>query len=117
MLPDPGYQGSNATPNLHKSSHGIRYFHTKILPYFHMLIVNHFRNKILSAQRKVLIMQILGRALKKVFFLFVRRKRHARVTLVFLSIKSHGVGRFFTYKVSVVISGQIGFAVKIASKC
>jgi len=30
---------------------------------------------------------------------------------------SHGAGRFFTYKVSVVISGQIGFALKIALTC
>ena len=55
-----------------------------------MSIVNHFRNKILSAQRNVLIMQILGWVLPKKWlfkrdFLFVRRKRHARVTLVFFS--------------------------------
>ena len=35
----------------------------------------------------------------------------------FFFMKSHGVGRFFTYKVSVVISGQIGFALKFALKC
>jgi len=32
----------------------------------------------------------------------------------FFVISGHGVGRLFTYKVSVVISGQIGFALKIA---
>jgi len=36
--------------------------------------------------------------------LFVRQKRHVRV------------GRF-TYKVSVVISGQTGFGLKITLKC
>jgi len=63
MLLDPGYQRSNATPNLHRSSgtRDIRYFHTKILLYFHISIVNQFRNKTLSAQRNVHIMQILGR--------------------------------------------------------
>jgi len=35
----------------------------------------------------------------------------------FFFISSLGVGRLFTYKVSVVISGQIGFALKIALKC
>jgi len=50
-------------------------------------------------------------------FLFVRRKHHARVRTVFFFIKIHGVGRFFTYKVSVSISGQIAFALEIALKC
>jgi len=49
-------------------------------------------------------------------FLFVRRKCHVRVRSVFF-ISSHGVGRLFTCKVLVVISGQIGVAVKIALKC
>jgi len=61
----------------------IRYFQTKLFFYFHMSILNHFRNKIVSAQRKVHIMQILRRVPPKSFFrgdfLFVRRKRHARV--------------------------------------
>jgi len=35
----------------------------------------------------------------------------------FFFMKSYGVGRFFTYKVSVVISGQTGFALKFALKC
>jgi len=48
--------------------------------------------------------------------LFVRRKRHARVRYVYFW-SSHGVGRLFTYKVLVVISGQTGFALKIALKC
>jgi len=30
---------------------------------------------------------------------------------------SHGVGRLFTYKVLLVISGQTRFALKIALKC
>jgi len=30
---------------------------------------------------------------------------------------SHGVGRLFTRKILLVISGQIGFALKIAVKC
>jgi len=33
----------------------IRYFHTKLFYYFHMSIVNHFRNKISSAQRNIQI--------------------------------------------------------------
>jgi len=49
-------------------------------------------------------------------FLFVRRKRHARVRSVFFRL-SHGAGRHFTYKLLVVISGQTGFAVKIALEC
>jgi len=43
----------------------------------------------------------------------MRRKRHARGRSVFF-ISSHGVGRLITYKVLVVISGQIGFALKNA---
>jgi len=54
-----------------------------------MSIVNHFRNKIASTQRNLHIIQILCRAPPKRFFrgdfLFVRGKRHARVTSNFLS--------------------------------
>jgi len=83
--------------------------------------VNHFRNKILSSQRNVPVIQILGRIPpKKGYFtgdfLFVRRKRHARVRSVFFR-SSHGVGRLITYTVLVVRSGQTGFALKIALKC
>jgi len=35
----------------------------------------------------------------------------------FLFRSSHGVGILFTHKVSVVISGKRGFALKIALKC
>jgi len=57
-----------------------------------MCMVNHFRNKILSSQRNVHIVQILGRippkkGLFRGDFLFVRRKRHARVRTVFFSNK------------------------------
>ena len=61
--------------------------------YFHMSIVNHFRNKILSAHRNIHIMQILCRVppkkgLFREDFLFVRRKRHAGVRSAFFHIKS-----------------------------
>jgi len=61
-----------------------------------MSIVNHFRNKILSAQRNIHIMQILSRVppnrdfLEGIegIFLFVRRKQHAGVRSPFFHIKS-----------------------------
>jgi len=86
-----------------------------------MSIVNHFRNKIVSAQRNVHVIQILcrvppNRGYFRGDFLFVRRKRHACARSVFFT-SSHGVGRLFTYKVLVVISGQIGFALQTALKC
>jgi len=86
-----------------------------------MCIVNHFRNKILSSQRNVHIIQILGRMPPKkdyvegIVRLCVENVMHVLDPFFFRS--SHGVGRLFTYKVLVVISGQIGFALKIALKC
>jgi len=70
-----------------------------------MSIVDHFRNKILSAQRNVLIMQILGRMPPKkglsegIFCLCVENVMHVLDPYFFMN--SHGVGRFFTYKVSL----------------
>jgi len=81
-----------------------------------MSIVNYFRNKILSAQRNVLFMEILGRVLPKKCFFCLCVENVMHVLHPFFFITSHGVGRFFTYKVSVVISGQIAFALKIALK-
>jgi len=51
--------------------------------YFHMRIANHFRNKLVSAQWNVHIIQILCRVLPKRGFLFVHRKRHACVRSLF----------------------------------
>jgi len=47
--------------------------------------------------------------------LHVGNVKHVLDPVFFIS--SHGVGRLFTYKVLVVISGQIGFTLKIALKC
>ena len=73
-------------------------------------MVNHFRNKIVSAsaQRNVHIIQILYRVPPKTGlfrgdFLFVRRKCHARVTSGFFFRSSRGFGRLFTYNVLAVI--------------
>jgi len=76
---------------------------------------------ICTAKRVVHIIQTLCRVPpKRGFFrgdfLFVLRKCHAPVRSVFF-ISNHGVRRLFTYKVLVVISGQIGFTLKIALKC
>jgi len=87
--------GNNATLNFHTSSwdtwHPLFSDHT--IFHLHVCIVNHFRNKILSSQRNVDIIQILGRipSKKGLFrgdFSFVRRKRHARVKPVFFQINS-----------------------------
>jgi len=83
-----------------------------------MYIVNHFRNKILCSQRNGHTRQILGwiprkKGLCRGDFWFVRCKRHARVRSFFFR-SSHGAGRLITYQVSVVISGQRGFALEIA---
>jgi len=68
-----------------------------------MSVVNHFRNKIVSAQRNVHIIQLLCRvpAIKGFFrgdVLFVRKKRHARARSIFFR-SSHGVRRLFTYNI------------------
>jgi len=112
--------GYNATHNLHTSSWDTwqPLFPYQTIFYFH--IVNHFRNKIISAQRNVHI-QILCMVPPKKdflesFFLFVRRKcQHVLDPFIFRS--SHGVGKLITYKVLVVISGQTDFALKIVMKC
>ena len=58
-----GNAGSNATENWLRcpGTRDTRYFLTKLFFYFQTSIVNHFRNKILSAQRNIHIMQILCR--------------------------------------------------------
>jgi len=63
----------------HPGTRDIRYFQTKLLFYFHMSIVNHFRKF------------YAGHHQKGVFrgdYLFVDRKRHAHVRSVFFHIKS-----------------------------
>jgi len=52
-----------------------------------MSIVNHFCNKIVSAQLNAHIIQILRRVPPKGGFLFVRRKCHARLRSTFFQIK------------------------------
>jgi len=52
---------------------------------------------------------------KGIFCLCVENVMH--VLDPFSFTPSHGVGRVFTFKVSVVIFGQIRFALKIALKC
>jgi len=66
----------------HPATRDIRYFRTKLFFYFHMSIVNGFRNKIVSAQRNIHSIQILCRVPPKRGF-FVRRKHHAHVRSVF----------------------------------
>ena len=86
-----------------------------------MFIVDSFCNTIVSAQWNMHIIQILCRVppervfLEGIFCLCVENVVH--VLDPFFFKLSHGVGRLFTYKVSVVTSGQIGFALKIALKC
>jgi len=90
MLLDSGNEGYNATLNLHTSSWDTWHplFTEQAIFYFHMSIVKHFCNKILSAQRNTHIIQILCRVSPKrgLFrgdFLFVGWKRHGRVRSVF----------------------------------
>jgi len=77
-----------------------------------MSVVNHFRNKLLSAQRNIQILCQVPPNREGIFCLCVENVMH-----VLDPFKSHGVGRIATYKVSVVVSGQRDFALKIALKC
>jgi len=85
-----------------------------------MSIVNHFRNKLVSGQRNIHNIQILCTVPPKMGFFrgdfCLSVDNVLRMVDRFFTILSHGVGRLFTYKVSVVISGQTGFALKIALK-
>jgi len=88
-----------------------------------MSIVNNFHNKIVSAQRNVHIIEIFSQgttekgAFQRDFFFMRGIIMHVLDLLFFKS--SNGGGRLllFTHKVLVGLSGQIGFAPKIALKC
>jgi len=86
-------------------------------------IVDHFRNKIVSARRDVYIIQFYAgyqqkRNFRGIFCLCVENVMLVLDPFLFCFFRpSHGVGRLFIYTALVVISGQTGFALEIELKC
>ena len=94
----------------------ICYFQTKLFSTFTCPLLITFATKLYLRNGAYISYKFYAVHHQKHGFLFMRRKSHALVRSVFSSYQSDGVGRPFTYKVSVVISGQTRFALNIGLK-
>jgi len=90
----------------------VRYFRTKLFFTSIRLLLIPFATTFYLRSETYILYKVCEGYHQKGDFLFVRRKRHARARSIFF-ISSRSVGRLFTCKVSLVIYGQIGFALKI----
>jgi len=104
--------GYDATHNLHTSAWDTWHpsFPDHTVFYFHVSIVNHFGNKIVSAQRNVHIILILRRVppkkgfLEFFFCLWIENVMHEPDPFSYRS--SHGVGRLISHHI-LGIAGHI----------
>ena len=100
---------------------GIRYFQTTLFfTYMCALLITFATKFYLPSETQISYKFQAGYHQKKdfsegIFLLCVENVMHVLNPFFFRSI--HGVGRLITYKVLVVISGQTGFAFKIALNC